>query len=76
MKKDRHALEQEILDCWGIVDDVNDLYNFIGEDKFFEGMSPEHTDKILNLLLGLKELYQVKFDRTFNTFEEVTRDPS
>lgn len=67
-------LEQEILDCWRVVDDINDIYKFVGDDSFFEGMDPKHTDKIMNLMLGLTELYSVKFDRTFRTFETVCRE--
>ena len=66
----RFTLEQQIMECWQVVDDIDVLYEFIGDDKFFEGMKPEHQDKIMNLLLGMKEMYGLKFDRTFKTFEQ------
>jgi hypothetical protein len=71
--KTRFDLEQEILDCWHITTDLDDLYNFIGDSSFFEDMSPAHKDELMNLLLGLKAMYNIKFDRTFNTFEECGR---
>ena len=64
-------LEQDIMNCWGLVDDVELLYNYIGEDRFFEGMDPNHADKISNLLLGMNELYQMKFDKMWRSFEGV-----
>ena len=64
-------LEQDIMNCWVLVDDVDLLYNYIGEDPFFEGMYPNHQDKILNLLLGMKELYQMKYEKMFKSFEGV-----
>jgi len=68
--KNRFDLEQEIMDCWDVTDDLNMLYEYIGNDPFLASMSSEHTDKLLNLTLGLKELYQLKFHKMWKTFEE------
>jgi hypothetical protein len=62
MTKDRFDLEQEILDCWGICDDLETIYS----DE-----SLNLNDRVLNVLLGLKELYHMKFERTFATFEKL-----
>ena len=32
------------------------------------------VDEISNLLLGIKSLYDLKFDELFNTFEQLTHD--
>lgn len=72
MVKTRFELEQEILDCWNVTTDINDIYEFVGNSAFFQDMDPKHKDKIMNLLLGINELYEIKFDRTFRTFEECT----
>ena len=58
----RFDLEQQILDCWRIVDDLDVLFEGICEGTMAD-------DEAANLLLGLKELYSRKFNRTFNTFE-------
>ena len=58
--KNRLDLEQEIMDCWGIVEDIELVYHKYGED----------SDELANVLLGLKTLYQMKFERLFNTFED------
>lgn len=67
------ALEQRIMNCWNVVDDINDVYNHIGDNEFFTGMDAKHQDKILNLLLGMREIYAVKFEKCFSDFEDVVR---
>lgn len=57
----RFDLEQQIMQCWGIVDEL---------EYVMEAVEEGDDDKILNLLIGLKELYSRKFDKMFNTFEE------
>jgi hypothetical protein len=54
-------LEQKIFDCWKITEDLELVY----EEICNNGMTPDRT---ANILLGLKELYQFKFDRLHNTF--------
>lgn len=63
-KKTRFDLEQEILDCWHVVDDINILFEALCNEQI-------NFDTAVNILLGMKELYQLKFERTFNTFERV-----
>tara|TARA_B110000977_G_C10947059_1_gene443199 strand:- start:493 stop:804 length:312 start_codon:yes stop_codon:yes gene_type:complete len=72
-KSDMHIfnLEQEFMDCWGVVDDIDMLYKYFGDDEFFIGMKGEHADKIMNLMGGIHAMYQLKFERTWGTFEKV-----
>jgi len=63
-------LEQDIMNCWNVVDDVKDAANYIGENVAFKDLSAEHTDKILNLLLGIQSVYSMRFEKMWNTFEE------
>jgi transcription initiation factor IIE alpha subunit len=66
MTKDRFDLEQAIMNCWLITDDLQLVIEAIVDKKY------EMTDdEIANLLIGLKQLYQVKFERTLDTFGEV-----
>jgi hypothetical protein len=69
MKKisDRFKLEQEILDCWGIVDDIDILSEHVCDGSI-------SSDEIANILIGLKQLYALKFARCFNTFENCIHD--
>lgn len=62
-------LEQQIMDCWNVVDDLNLLFGAVCD------ASPElTTDEIANLLLGLSSLNALKFDKMFRTFEEFLKD--
>lgn len=61
-------LEQSILRCWGVVDDLNLLY-----EQALEREKPFTPDEWANLLLGMKELYHLKFDECFRDFEVVCR---
>ena len=66
--KDRFDLEQQILDCWRIVDDLKFLTEYVIED------SSSTKDSISNVTIGLEQLYQIKFDKLFRTFEELVRN--
>jgi len=58
---DRFDLEQQILDCWRVVDDLKTLGDVYDR---------EHTDdQVLNILIGVTELYDQKFNKLFETFE-------
>ena len=59
--------EQQILDCWGIVDDLKSIYKSLDNSSM-----PE--DKLCNLLIGVSELYHIKFEHLFNTFEELVKE--
>jgi hypothetical protein len=67
-------LEQRIMKCWNVVDDLDDLYYYFGDDPFFKDMDAKHRDKICNLLLGMKEMYQIKFQKCIFDFEDVCKE--
>ena len=67
-------LEQQIMSCWNVVDDIDTLYEYVGDNEFFTGMDAKHTDKILNILLGMKEMYQIKFQKCIFDFEDVCKE--
>ena len=67
-------LEQQILQCWNVVDDIKLLYNHFGDNPKFKGLDPKAEDEMMNLLLGLESVYQLKFDNMFRTFEDVARE--
>lgn len=64
----RFDLEQQIMDCWHVVDDLKVLFENVVEDENLT------KDTISNVVLGLEELYQMKFDKLFRTFEQVVKD--
>lgn len=63
----RFDLEQQIMDCWGITDDLDVLFEAVMEKDLSK-------DQIANILLGMKDLYQLKFEKTFDTFEKCIRN--
>lgn len=54
------ALEQAILDCWHVTSDIKLIYD--NSESLTE-------DQLANALLGLKELYELKFNHLWNEFE-------
>lgn len=68
MTASRFDLEQGILNCWSIVEDVRDVAELIDN---IEGLTPEKQDEVTNLLLGIAALYQHRFEKTFGIFENL-----
>jgi uncharacterized protein YeeX (DUF496 family) len=63
----RFDLEQQIMACWNVTSDIDTLCEGVIE-------SDMTTDQIANILLGMKQLYELKFDKMFRTFEELHRE--
>lgn len=61
-------LEQQIHACWNVTTDI---------DAIFEGVcdnDPALTeDQIANALLGMRELYELKFNKLFHLFEQTMK---
>lgn len=61
-KTDRFDLEEKILECWHILNDLKTLGNVYDR---------EHTeDEVLNILIGITQLYDQRFNELFDTFEK------
>jgi hypothetical protein len=58
---DRFDLEQNIMQCWNVTDDIDLLYKNVMEKN-------PSTDEIANFLLGLKTIYHSKFEELFDNF--------
>jgi hypothetical protein len=62
-------LEQCIMDCWQITNDLNILFTSFDLKELTE-------DEIQNCHLGLITLYNLKFERLWDTFEKsLAADP-
>ena len=59
-------LEQQIIDCWGIVDDLKSIYS---SDTLFED-----SDEVPTILMGISKLYHLKFEQLFATFEKMLKE--
>lgn len=56
----RFDLEQNIMQCWNVADDIQlylDMHDNMDEDQR------------MNYLIGLKQMYQMKFERLWDNFE-------
>ena len=67
---DRFDFEQDILSCWGIVNELDLVINLIEKNK----LSAENEDEIMNILIGLKSIYEAKFNNLFNKFEQLIKE--
>ena len=56
-------LEQEIMKAWHVVDDIQLLYENVMETNM-------SADDIANALLGLESIYNMRFQKVFNMFED------
>ena len=64
MKYDRFDLEQWILKNWEITTEIKHLRELISDGK-------PTQDQIENYLLGLETIYEVKFNKLWDCFEEL-----
>lgn len=64
-------LEQEIMQCWHVVDDIDTVTKWFVDDPDWVGMDPKLCDALMNKYFGIKEVYDVKFQKLFKTFENV-----
>ena len=61
-------LEQQIMDCWKVTDDIELITNHLVEDSDIDSHA---ADIIINKYSAVKELYDIKFDQMWKTFEKV-----
>lgn len=64
---DRFDLEQQIMQCWTITEDLEAII------RQYDYTSPSE-DEMMNVLIGLQTLYNLKFNRLFNTFETLIQE--
>lgn len=61
MEKTRFDLEQDIMNCWNVTEDIKSFIEVKEKGKFTE-------DGELNFLLGLVAVYDMKFEKLLDTF--------
>ena len=65
---DRFDLEQQIMKCWNITEEIQLLNeNVLERDEMT-------TDQISNFLLGLATIYDLKFEKLFDQFSEMVQE--
>jgi len=63
-----HDLEQPIMDCWHVCDDLQAVFRQIGDGE----REPTH-DELMNALMGMQQVYQWKFEQLFFMYEQVIK---
>ena len=61
-----YDLEPMIMDCWSVCDDLETVFKQVGD-----GEIDPTPDQMMNTLMGMKQLYQWKFEQLFFKYEEV-----
>ena len=56
-------LEQEFLRCWEVTQDLDLLVE-----------EYEHDDDLSNKILGIKNVYEMRFSKAWNTYEKVVAE--
>jgi hypothetical protein len=64
---DRFDLEQHIMKCWNVTEDIQLLNKNVLEKDI-------SVDDISNYLLGLKTIYDAKFEELFDNFGELIKN--
>lgn len=67
MEIDRFDLEQGIMKCWGIIEDIKLISTTLDRREMSE-------DELGNYLLGLETIYNARFEETFNIFERLVNE--
>jgi hypothetical protein len=61
-------LEDGIMKCWTITDDIDALYVRVMDEVDYGKLD---SDEMANYLLGLKTIYDVKFNQLFNLYASI-----
>lgn len=67
--KTRFDLEDMLMKCWRVTDDIDLVTDMVGNMD----MSPKDMDKLMNVLIGMKELYNARYNATFEVFEDLVK---
>jgi len=62
-----YDLERPIMDCWNIINDLETVFKQVGDREITE-------DELMNALMGMRQLYDWKFEQLFDLYEAVGRE--
>ena len=61
-------LEEKIMDCWSVCNDLETVYQQIVDEE-----REPTTTELINALMGMQQLYQWKFEQLFYKYEQVLK---
>jgi hypothetical protein len=67
-------LEQQIMECWNVTSDLEMVTKYFLDDPKFADIKGETWDEMANKYFAIQELYELKFERMWKTFEQVTTE--
>ena len=67
-------LEQEMLQFANVTDDIERVTKYFVESPDWEGMDGRLADAILNKYGAIQQLYEIKFQNMWDTFETVCEE--
>lgn len=68
VRSTRFELEQQIMECWNITTDLKAITEAVLDGP---GLT---DDQLSNMLIGLEQLYNIKFDKLFRLFEQMIKE--
>lgn len=63
----RFDFEQQIMSCWNVVTDLKDITTGVIEGDLTK-------DQIANMLMGTQQLYDLRFAKLFEQFEQMVQE--
>jgi hypothetical protein len=66
--RDRFLMEEFIMKCWHVTDDIDTVISYVGD---IDSISAEQQDTILNMLIGMKTMYNHRFNELMDLFSEL-----
>jgi hypothetical protein len=70
-KRDRFLLEQMMMKCWHVTDDMDTISEYVATQ--YSDIPAKHVDALLNMLVGMRTLYDQRFSNTMDLFAELIR---
>ena len=67
-------LEQELLNFSRILDDIEVTTEWFCNDTKWSSMNPELHGALMDKYLGIKELYEIRFQMCWDSFEKVCKE--
>jgi hypothetical protein len=62
-------MEEHLTSMYGVIDDIDAMIYRIGDCE-----KPPSEDQLLNMLIGMNEMFKCKYDRAWNTFERLVKE--
>lgn len=70
-KRDRFLLEQMMMKCWHATDDMDTIAEYVANQ--YSNIPAKQVDALLNMLVGMRTLYDHRFSSTMDLFAELIR---